>query len=364
MPTIRILIIGIILSVYFSSESIIFSQNLVPNHSFETGKTGSEQKFPDLWESDFLYGSYFVPCPVCSKYHGSGKPRNKVFQNSIKPENGSRYAGFYTYSYSDKRGYWGVKLKEKLQKDHRYKIEMYVNRYWESGIFLKDLQVILSKDKPGFVNTNLPLPEKTYDFYDKNNKITELSHNNSWLNKDTAGWMKIYGIYTADGTENFITIGNFRNNKHTEHLCEKGEDKKDSMAYYFTDNVSVIDVTDKLFIEPGKPLVLKNIFFDTGKYELLPASFPELQKLANYLKENPDKKIEISGHTDNTGSYDLNMKLSDRRAEAVKSYLIKKGINKNRLKHKGYGSTKPVDTNKTPQGRQNNRRVEVKIIKN
>lgn len=115
-------------------------------------------------------------------------------------------------------------------------------------------------------------------------------------------------------------------------------------------------------IEIGNAIVLKNIFFDFDKATLRPESFNELDRLVQLLTENPTIKVEISAHTDSKGSDDYNMKLSQRRAESVVNYLISKGITSDRLVAKGYGETKPIDTNDTEEGRQNNRRVEFKIL--
>lgn len=112
-----------------------------------------------------------------------------------------------------------------------------------------------------------------------------------------------------------------------------------------------------------KAIVLKNVFFDTDKAILKPESFAELNKLKQLLTENATMRIELRGHTDSQGSDTHNLDLSDRRAKAVKEYLIQNGIVADRLQSKGFGETKPVDTNDTPQGRANNRRTEFVILK-
>jgi len=114
-------------------------------------------------------------------------------------------------------------------------------------------------------------------------------------------------------------------------------------------------------ISVGVSVVLKNIFFDTDKFEPKSESIAEMQKLMNLLKKNPRMKIEISGHTDNVGSKDYNTTLSLNRAKTVYDYLIKQGIQADRLSYKGYGFEKPVDTNDTEVGRANNRRTEFKV---
>lgn len=112
----------------------------------------------------------------------------------------------------------------------------------------------------------------------------------------------------------------------------------------------------------GATVVLRNIFFDFGKATLRPESQNELDRLVKLMTEMPNLKIEISGHTDNVGSAQFNKSLSERRAKAVVDYLIEKGISPTRLTYKGYGFDMPIAPNDTEEGRQQNRRVEFKII--
>lgn len=114
-------------------------------------------------------------------------------------------------------------------------------------------------------------------------------------------------------------------------------------------------------IEQEEKVVLRNVFFDFNKAELKPESRVELDKLVQLLKQNPSLKAEISGHTDNTGSREYNMSLSQQRAESVVRYLVEKGIDKNRLTARGYGDTRPVADNSTESGRAENRRTEFRI---
>jgi len=117
-------------------------------------------------------------------------------------------------------------------------------------------------------------------------------------------------------------------------------------------------------VKVGNTVTLKNIFFDVGKSNLRSESNAELNRLIKLMNDVPSLKVEISGHTDNTGSVSGNNILSQSRAEAVVSYLVSKGISKDRLVAKGYGSSKPIASNKSDQGRQDNRRTEFKIIEN
>ena len=114
----------------------------------------------------------------------------------------------------------------------------------------------------------------------------------------------------------------------------------------------------------GEKIILRNIFFETNSYKLKDESKAELDKLVLFMKQNPKLIAEISGHTDNVGSDEDNLILSENRAQAVVDYLIENSINKSRIKSKGYGENKPIDTNNTPEGRAKNRRTEFTVIGN
>ncbi|MDF2456811.1 MAG: ompA [Cytophagaceae bacterium] len=112
----------------------------------------------------------------------------------------------------------------------------------------------------------------------------------------------------------------------------------------------------------GSKIVLKNVFFDTGKDQLRLESKTELARVTKLLQDNPSIKIEISGHTDNVGSEEINQQLSEKRAKSVVAFLIQNGIPAARLKAVGYGSKSPVADNTTEAGKQLNRRTELKIL--
>jgi outer membrane protein OmpA-like peptidoglycan-associated protein/Tol biopolymer transport system component len=116
-------------------------------------------------------------------------------------------------------------------------------------------------------------------------------------------------------------------------------------------------------LKPGVNVVLKNIFFDTNRFDLLPPSVTELKSLLELLQANISINIEIQGHTDNTGNLTDNQKLSVQRAQAVYDYLILNKIAAERLSYKGYGATKPIATNDSEAGRQQNRRTSFTITK-
>jgi OOP family OmpA-OmpF porin len=145
-----------------------------------------------------------------------------------------------------------------------------------------------------------------------------------------------------------------------------------------TDKDGVNDEEDKCILEPGPasnfgcPLIdetiikkinklLQNVYFATGKSNLLPKSFPPLNEVAKVMNDNPHFYANIDGHTDSTGQFDKNMVLSNDRAASVMTYLVGKGVKAEHLTSTGYGPTKPIASNKTAAGRALNRRVEMHV---
>ncbi|MDY0315108.1 MAG: OmpA family protein, partial [Bacteroidales bacterium] len=146
--------------------------------------------------------------------------------------------------------------------------------------------------------------------------------------------------------------------------------KADGYLFY-SENINIPEATDYQEVTKdivlskvgvGSKIVLKNIFFDYGKETLRTTSFPELDRLVALLNSYPSMTIEIGGHTDSHGSLKLNTDLSEARAKSVVDYLVDKGISKTRLSYKGYAYLQPIASNDTDDGRQQNRRVEFKVL--
>jgi OOP family OmpA-OmpF porin len=132
-----------------------------------------------------------------------------------------------------------------------------------------------------------------------------------------------------------------------------------------SDDQRFLEYNKDLYISPievGKTVIINNIYFNFDKTSLKEESFPELNRLTELMQQNPGIKIEIGGHTDDKGSDDYNLTLSEGRAQSVKDYLIEKGIAADRMTAKGYGETEPISSNATDQGRAENRRVEFTIL--
>lgn len=175
------------------------------------------------------------------------------------------------------------------------------------------------------------LKDYTASGKDKNSKNNQ---NNTSANKDTSSIKNI----NKSGNKNISS-----------------KDDKSNNNIQGVDNIKEV--------KSGISVTLNNIFFALEESKLTEESFVELDKLVALMVENPDIEIEISGHSDNTGSDEFNMKLSKERAKAVADYLRTKKIRKKRLSWNGYGNTIPLTSNDTEEGRTKNRRVEFKIIK-
>ena len=137
---------------------------------------------------------------------------------------------------------------------------------------------------------------------------------------------------------------------------------------YFPDSARVEKLTDTLHLmmrpihRVRHTLILRHMYFATDKSDILPESEEDIMKLYNFLSENPRIRVLITGHTDNEGRDDYNQRLSENRAASVKAEMVKRGIDPNRMETNGKGESEPIDTNDTPEGRQNNRRVQVTVL--
>lgn len=159
-----------------------------------------------------------------------------------------------------------------------------------------------------------------------------------------------FAILIPEGDEYMVRYKSFSDNK--EYKTIKVPSQEGSINFNFS-----------IKVELPKTYTLDNVFFDSGRSVIRPESFRELNELAEFMKLKKTLVIEIAGHTDNVGEAAANMKLSQERSESVRDYLIRKGIAADRVTAKGYGATQPIAENTSDKGRQQNRRTEVRIVK-
>ena len=178
--------------------------------------------------------------------------------------------------------------------------------------------------------------------------------------------------------ENTVTkktfMGVTKDNGTFDVLVPKGEKYKVKYKAFTSDkDYTVLDVPNKkdellsfevtIEVDIPKKYKLDNVYFESGKATLTPSSFKEIDELVDYLKQRKSISIEIAGHTDNVGTPEGNLKLSQDRSNTVRDYVVKKGIEAARVVPKGYGDTQPVADNATDAGKQKNRRTEVRVLK-
>ncbi len=283
---------------------------------------------------------------------------------------GVAYAGIYIWNRPTAkprsyREYIRGELTEPLKKDKRYRIEFY---------FKLASYSVYSADRVGlnFADTS---------YFQGNDQVIDQVPALSWIGREavTSGaWELVSGEYKAAGGEKFIIIGNFFDNLATQFTqieSRKGKSEMlSSSAYFYLDDVSVVSldpadvVPEKLIWSDGQEVkteetyVLKNIQFQFDKYALLPVSFPELDRVAEILRRQPEWRAELSGHTDYIGTDDYNLQLSRNRAKSVRNYLISKGIASARLTAQGFGKQKPLTHDKDEASLKLNRRVEVRFL--
>jgi len=211
-------------------------------------------------------------------------------------------------------------------------------------------------------------------------------------------WTKIYFSFKAKEDACFLTIGNFNDNwnraPHRSQIVSGIGDPKNDLTYPFSsecylddfilakgnyrdkvnplfhinyEQFDTLDTQSNLTfngkkIKVNQAIILENIYFNFNSSELLSTSYAEINSLIKLLNENNYINLKISGHTDNVGTNDFNLKLSEQRAKAVCYYIIKNGVSPERLSWQGFGSQIPIADNNTEEGKQKNRRVEFQII--
>ena len=364
--------------------SIDNDSNLIYNPSFEEHLSCPQRIDPYGYMDEPT--AWWQPTNGSADYYNNcgGKqcqvPKNKL--GIQYPRSGGSMVGIYC-SLTDYREYIETELKDKLQKGETYHLSFYVSLSEYSPEAVATIAGLLSSkmisDTCRTMLTQNDIKVSESGIKQKLATYYKPQVVNPFAKPlvDTINWMKIEGDFVAEGGEKFLTIGNFYPAEQSNVVSPNGLRHILPGAYYYIDDVelycttcgktkqigdiSITKTKDTMDYSVGKVIVLENIFFDFDKSVLLPQSYVELHNLINLLNSQPNMKIELSGHTDNKGKDKYNLQLSLDRAKAVYDYLILAGIDKKRLKFKGYGSTQPIADNKTDEGRAKNRRVEFKI---
>ena len=355
----------------------ISSQNLISNGGFDSlskcPNRISQIKLATGWLNS---GSPDLFC-TCAQ------PKSAVyaylsFVGSLLPHSGNCYSGFIVNTrYKE---YLVYELPQKMRKRTTYCIRFLYARSEFSGIKVDSLGVYLHKKMHKNAVMGQPMHEQTAA---------------AQIADHPGAWTSVSFTFTCKGGERFITLGSFGNDlTKAEHLPSKKNRKNirvfnySRSAYYFIEDVELIRLRDgetclpsilpvdtvvsstEIIAQraeqvdsviPTKPFVLQELNFETAKSEILATSFEELDELADHLISQPELNLLVVGHTDNTGNEKMNKQLSEDRAKAVADYLISKGVKRERLSSKGFGSKKPIANNATEEGRKLNRRVELRF---
>ncbi len=377
-----------------------YSQNLIPNPGFEIyyhksvkitneGQNQIEDIIPHWNSPDDATPDYY-------NNHRSitGVPNH--LGNGLTPIDGNGYVGIMTFMDPNSRyESWEPqgkaiydlsyvysetiqsKLLQKLEKGETYCFKIQIVLSQNAGYGIDRFGVYLSDTAIQFTSDKFPEhPQLTFHF-----PIL-----------DTDKWTPLCAWFIADGNEKFITLGRFSPPEETgifprEPLVTSELDINKS-AYYLIDNVQLFKVSspeacncqkeyqhevgssdpknligiENFDIYEENKVVLNNVNFDFDKYEIKQSSIAELLILKSFLVSNPQIKILITGHTDDSGSESYNQNLSYKRAIAIKNWLVKNGIESQKILCKGQGFDAPIADNSSDENKSINRRVEFEII--
>lgn len=226
-----------------------------------------------------------------------------------------------------------------------------------------DATLDVNYDKTGTLSKTLFINQTLQATY---LKLTVLDENTKKPLQVTAMCVGIEGQEL--GKSSLIVLNNFPPEKHPLIIINKYEILISKEGYFNkTVKVDALKIEDLELvvqltpIEVGASIIVDDLLFKTGKTELDERSFRILDQLVDFMNQNPSIKIELQGHTDSDGADAANQKLSEGRAKSAVEYMVGKGIDKSRMTAKGYGESKPIESNTTPEGKAKNRRVELKI---
>lgn len=342
-----------------SHQAFAQNSNLIPNPGFEEYWALPDGKNP----GKFCLSQWTVPFEpgAGDYYHRKAKPGHQPENNkygSQKPFDGEAMSAICNFP--DFREFLQTKLIRTLTRDSVYEFTVRISCADEMklGDVLTDFGVVfLQAEVDDFDGEHL-LKEPPAMYWRNENGYT-----------DKENWITLTQTYKAKGNERALLFGSFH---WKDSLTGKmyGNVNYKRYTHYYIDGFELRKITqhtqtnrdEKLFVNTDL-FVLRNLLFATASDRLDTNSAAELDLLADYLLRNPQKKIQITGHTDNEGDSSANMVLSEARAVSVKNYLLKKGIAGARMSTSGKGENEPIMPNNTPQGRQQNRRVEIRLLK-
>lgn len=340
-------------------NSLAHCQNLVPNPSFEKMKDTVVTRYTQgklehviyNWKMPNTATTDLITPDFKGKYVIMPKPRTGSNVVGIAMSLG--LSGIETYG-----EYVSTDLTEKLSPNKTYYCEFWIRKI----TYTISPKHVNQKTNPyfGILFSSNTIHTENAELLIGKPQI----YSDSSILVSNQKWVKVAKYFTPTAEYNKLYIGQFREEGNEEFVSLKG--------YYVIDDILVKEVTDfESFLQSnttelsiGSLIPLKNLNFVSGTTELNNKnSNNSLEKLVTYLKENPSLKIRINGHTDSKGDKQSNLTLSKKRAATIAQLITDYGIDKNRIKSKGFGQSKPIASNGSIAGRQENRRVEFEIIK-
>ena len=312
------------------------------------------------WEADYYN--------TCQRFPAD-TDKNVNMLDFREPYSGAGYIGIKATTFGSRGrfdncgSYAMTKLKLPLEQGKKYHVEFYAILNWESTIAVANLGIFLSRD-------SIPKSKGISERFKINGNTVEPQFENNAILDDTANWTKVEGDFIASGGEQFLVIGNFRNNENLKWVYMDPEKKNwkhrsDGWSYYFIDKMMLYPVANENMenqLLSGQTVALQQVLFEIDAYTIQPSFLEELNQLYLVMQQQPAMIIEVSGHSDDTGQSEYNELLSLNRAKAIQAYLAGKGIAIARIKLKGHGSSLPKGNNATEEGRKSNRRVEVRVL--
>ncbi|RNC89366.1 MAG: OmpA family protein [Allomuricauda sp.] len=339
----------------------VTSQNLVKNPSFEDftdcpNALGTFDANVKHWSTPT--GGTTDYFNTCSKVMGA--PEN--FNGVQDPKFGNAYSGIYFYAPGDYREYIQVALHRKLVQGKQYTLDFYISLAEGSDFAVKDFGVLFSQTALN-INTKKNITRGQL-FRIKGNKHHIIEINHPEFHEDKREWLKIEMEFEAKGFENFLILGNLRDNASTRKVRTKRRESKKG-AYYYIDMITLKGegaMAEAETMATHTTHILKNVHFEYDKYRLDENAKSELAQIYDYLVKNPQLTITIHGHTDAQGTANYNQHLSESRAKTISSHLANLGLPTSRISWQGHGSTRPIAENSTEQGRRKNRRAEFELL--
>ncbi|HUR30622.1 MAG TPA: OmpA family protein [Saprospiraceae bacterium] len=350
--------------------SFSFSQkppqiNLVPNHGFE-----EFSDTPGSWYysgNDFSRVALYWTSPTAASPDLYApkvqipKSWKAIGFGAVKSFEGSAHAGITVYGCDHGKPhckeYVQVQLAEPLVTGQRYGFSCMV-AHMQKSVFVRNIELAFSEHE---------IDEATHDPI----LLTPTLVLDRWLPSD-GKWYRWTGHFVADKPLSYLLIGNFNTDDKSQVKMPWRSELR--YGYYYLDDVRLFKIPPIIKVPPadstlanyipkeGGVINLSRIYFEHDRTDFMPQALIQLKQLFEFLNRYPEIKIEIRGHTDNVGSVDYNQNLAERRSAAVVNWLVSKGISRQRLLSKGFGSKEPLNTNDTSIGRSQNRRVEVKVI--